>query len=111
MMNNVTLVGRTVKDVELRYTQGENSKAVATITLAVNRDYKNQQGQVEADFPQVVLWGKQAETFANFVKKGDRVGIVGQLRTRSYGEEGNKTYVTEVLASSFSSLQDKKPQQ
>jgi len=108
MMNRTVLVGRTTKDVELRYTQ--SGKAVATVTLAVQRNFKNQAGEYEADFPQVVIWGKQAEAVANYVKKGHMVGFEGQLRTRSYGEEGNKTYVTEVLADNFTFL-EKKPVQ
>ena len=108
MMNNVTLVGRTTKDVELRYTS--NGKAVATVTLAVNRSYKNDKGEREADFPQVVIWGKQAEAFADYVKKGHMVGVQGDLRTRSYENQETKkqVYVTEVLADHFTFLEGKK---
>ncbi|QOR56274.1 single strand DNA binding protein [Bacillus phage DLc1] len=105
MMNRTVLVGRLTKDADLRYTP--NGKAVATVTLAVQRNFKNQAGEYEADFPQVVIWGKQAETVANFVKKGHMVGFEGQLRTRSYGEGDAKRYVTEVLADNFTFLEKK----
>ncbi|AZU99777.1 ssDNA-binding protein [Bacillus phage DK2] len=107
MMNKVILVGRTVKEGDLRYTA--NGKAVYSNTLAVNRDYVQEGKEREADFPQIVIWGKQAENFANYVKKGDRVGVEGQLRTRSFdGQDGKKVYVTEVLVEKFTFLQDKK---
>ncbi|AZU99729.1 single-strand binding protein [Bacillus phage DK1] len=112
MMNKVILVGRTVKEGELRYTT--SGKAVYSNTLAVNRDYVQEGKEREADFPQIVIWGKQAENFANYVKKGDRVGVEGQLRTRSFDElkdgqpTGKKVYVTEVLVEKFTFLQDKK---
>ena len=110
-MNNVNLIGRTTKDAEIRYTNGENSKAVATTTIAVNRNFENSQGQREADFIQVVLWGKRAEAFANYVKKGHQVGVTGELRTRNYENESKqKVYVTEVLVSDFTFL-EKKPVQ
>lgn len=106
-MNNVSLIGRTTKDAEIRYTQGENSKAVATTTIAVNRNFENSQGQREADFIQVVIWGKRAEAFANYVKKGHQVGVTGELRTRNYENNGHKVYVTEVLVSDFTFLEKK----
>ncbi|WCR32932.1 ssDNA-binding protein [Bacillus phage BC-5] len=108
MMNKVILVGRTVKEGDLRYTT-TNGKAVYSNTLAVNRDYVQEGKEREADFPQIVIWGKQAENFANYVKKGDRVGVEGQLRTRNYEDQnGNKVYVTEVLVEKFTFLQDKR---
>jgi len=107
IMNNVSLIGRTTKDAEIRYTQGENSKAVATTTIAVNRNFENSQGQREADFIQVVIWGKRAEAFANYVKKGHQVGVTGELRTRNYENNGHKVYVTEVLVSDFTFLEKK----
>ena len=96
-MNNVTLVGRLTNDVELRYTQ--QGKAVATFNLAVQREFKNQDNVYEADFPQVVVWGKPAETLANYTKKGSLIGITGRLQTRSYErQDGSRAYVTEVVA-------------
>lgn len=95
-MNNVTLVGRLTEDVELRYTPG--GKAVATFNLAVQRDFKNQDNVYEVDFPRIVVWGKQAETLANYTGKGSLIGIKGRLQTRSYEQEGRRVYVTEVVA-------------
>lgn len=82
MINNVTLVGRLTKDPDLRYTS--SGKAVAGFTLAVNRRFTNQAGQREADYIQCVIWGKSAETLANYAKKGSLIGIVGRLQSRSY---------------------------
>ncbi|AQY55081.1 single stranded DNA binding protein [Geobacillus phage TP-84] len=96
-MNNVTLVGRLTNDVELRYTQ--QGKAVATFNLAVQREFKNQDNVYEVDFPQIVVWGKPAETLANYTKKGSLIGITGRLQTRSYErQDGSRVYVTEVVA-------------
>ena len=72
MINNVVLVGRTTRDAELRYTL--QNQAVATFTLAVNRNFKNQSGEREADFINVVIWRQQAENLANWAKKGTLIG-------------------------------------
>lgn len=99
-MNNVQLVGRLTKDVELRYTP--NGKANARITVAVNRRFKNPQGETEADFISVVLWGQQAEFAANNVVKGNRVSVVGRIQTGSYeGQDGKRVYTTDVVAEQF----------
>jgi len=96
-MNKVVLVGRLTKDPELRFTPG-TGKAVATFTLAVNRRFKSQ-GQPEADFIPIVVWGKQAENTANYVGKGRMVGIGGSIQTRSYeAKDGTRRYVTEIVA-------------
>ncbi|AGI10608.1 single-strand binding protein [Bacillus phage MG-B1] len=111
IMNNVNLIGRTTKESDLRFTP--EGKAVATVTLAVNRNFENAKGEREADFIQVVIWGKRAEAFANHVKKGHQVGVTGELRTRNYDEmkdgqpTGKKVYVTEVLVSDFTFLEKK----
>lgn len=106
IMNNVNLIGRTTKDGELRYTP--EGKAVMTTTIAVNRNFENAKGEREADFIQVVIWGKRGEAFANYVKKGHQVGVTGELRTRNYeGQDGKKVYVTEVLVSDFTFLEKK----
>lgn len=99
-MNNVQLVGRLTKDVELRYTP--NGKANARITVAINRRFKNPQGEAEADFISVVLWGQQAEFAANNVAKGNRVSVVGRIQTGSYeGSDGKRVYTTDVVAEQF----------
>ncbi|KXF70042.1 single-stranded DNA-binding protein [Enterococcus faecalis] len=106
MINNVTLIGRATKEPDLRYTA--NGIAVATFTLAVNRNYKNQNGDREADFINCVIWRKPAETFANYVRKGTLVGIVGRIQTRFYeNQQGQRVYVTEVIVESFQLLESR----
>lgn len=106
MINNVVLVGRTTKDFELRYTP--NQVAVATGTLAVNRNRKNQNGEREADFINIVLWNQMAENFANWAKKGALVGITGRIQTRNYeNQQGQRVYVTEVVADGFQLLESR----
>lgn len=106
MINAVTLVGRLTKDVDLRYTQ--SGKAVGNFTLAVNRPFKNAQGEQEADFINCTSWGKQAENLANYMKKGSQVGIVGRIQTRSYeNNDGKRVFVTEVVADQVSFLESK----
>ncbi|MBY0596141.1 single-stranded DNA-binding protein [Bacillus bingmayongensis] len=102
-LNRVILVGRLTKDPDLRYTP--NGVAVATFTLAVNRPFTNQ-GQREADFISVVVWRKQAENVANYLKKGSLAGVDGRLQTRNYdGQDGKRIYVTEVVAESVQFLE------
>lgn len=106
MINNVVLIGRLTRDAELRYTP--SNIAVATFNLAVNRNFKNDNGDREADFINVVMWRQQAENFANWVKKGNLVGITGPIQTRSYdNQQGQRVYVTEVVAESFQILEKK----
>ncbi|HFI0115529.1 TPA: single-stranded DNA-binding protein [Streptococcus suis] len=105
MINNVVLVGRLTRDVELRYTP--SNQAVATFTLAVNRNFKNQStGEREADFINCVMWRQQAENLANWTKKGHLIGITGRIQTRSYdNQQGQRVHVTEVVAESFQVLE------
>ena len=106
MINNVVLIGRLTRDAELRYTP--SNIAVATFNLAVNRNFKNDNGDREADFINVVMWRQPAENFANWVKKGNLVGITGRIQTRSYNnQQGQRVYVTEVVAESFQILEKK----
>lgn len=105
-INNVVLVGRMTRDAELRYTP--SNVAVATLTLAVNRPFKNQNGEHEADFINVVIWRQQAENLANWAKKGAQIGITGRIQTRSYdNQQGQRVYVTEVVAESFQLLESR----
>ncbi|MGH1707816.1 single-stranded DNA-binding protein [Enterococcus gallinarum] len=107
MINNLTLVGRLTKDPDLKYTG--NGTAVATFTLAVNRNFTNQSGEREADFINCVIWRKSAETLANYAKKGVLIGVTGRIQTRSYdNQQGQKVYVTEVIADNFQLLESKK---
>ena len=104
MLNSTCLVGRLTKDAELRYTP--NNQAVATFTLAVNRNFKSQNGEREADFINCVIWRQQAENLANWCKKGALIGITGRIQTRSYeNQQGQRVYVTEVVADNFQLLE------
>lgn len=104
MLNNVVLVGRMTKDAELRYTP--SNQAVATFSLAVNRNFKSQNGECEADFINCVIWRQQAENLANWAKKGALIGITGRIQTRSYeNQQGQRVYVTEVVAEKFQLLE------
>lgn len=96
-MNKIILLGRLSKDVEVRYTQANNTM-VASFTLAVNRRFK-QEGQPDADFINIAAWSKLAEFCSKYFKKGQQVSIVGRLQTRTWEDEnGQKRYVTEVVA-------------
>lgn len=106
MINNVVLVGRMTRDAELRYTP--SNQAVATFSLAVNRNFKNQAGEREADFINCVIWRQQAENLANWAKKGALVGITGRIQTRNYeNQQGQRIYVTEVIAENFQILESR----
>ena len=95
------------KDAELRYTP--NNQAVATFSLAVNRNFKSQNGEREADFINCVIWRQQAENLANWAKKGALIGITGRIQTRSYeNQQGQRVYVTEVVAENFQLLESQK---
>ncbi|HGA2151782.1 TPA: single-stranded DNA-binding protein, partial [Streptococcus agalactiae] len=110
MINNIVLVGRMTKDAELRYTP--SNQAVATFSLAVNRNFKNQSGEREADFINCVIWRQQAENLANWAKKGALVGITGRIQTRNYeNQQGQRIYVTEVVAENFQLLESRNSQQ
>lgn len=104
MINNVVLVGRLTRDPELRYTP--SNVAVATFSLAVNRNFKNQAGDREADFINCMIWRKPAELLSEWCKKGNLVAITGSIQTRSYeNQQGQRVYVTEVVAESFQLLE------
>lgn len=106
MINNVVLIGRMTRDAELRYTP--NNIATASFTLAVNRNFKNQEGEREADFINCVIWRQQAENLANWAKKGALVGITGRIQTRNYdNQQGQRVYVTEVIADAFQLLESR----
>lgn len=105
-MNNVSLIGRLTKDPDLRYTS--SGMAVATFSLAVQRSFRNKEGNYEADFINCVCWNKSGETLANHVKKGQRIGVTGRIQTRNYeNEQGNRVYVTEVVVEGFTFLEKK----
>jgi len=109
MLNRVILIGRLTKDPELRYTP--NGVAVTTFTLAVERNYTNQQGQREADFINIVTWRNLAETVANYLKKGRLIAVEGRIQIRNYeNNEGKRVYVTEVVADNVRFLESKNSQ-
>lgn len=105
-MNTVQLVGRLTREVDLRFTS--NGTAVGTFTLAVNRNFTNQQGEREADFIRCVIWRKAAENLANFTRKGSQIGVEGRIQTRSYdNQQGERVYMTEVVVNNFHLLEPK----
>lgn len=106
MINNVVLVGRLVRNADLKHTS--SNQAVASFTLAVNRNFKNQSGEREADFINCIMWRKQAENFVEWTQKGMLVGITGRIQTRNYeNQQGQRVYVTEVVADSFQVLESR----
>lgn len=105
-MNKVTLLGRLVKDPDVKYTQ--TGKVVAQFTLAVDRPFKTPDGQKEADFIPVVVWGKAAELVGNSCQKGHRLLVDGRLQIRSYdAKDGTKRWVTEIIANSVEFIERK----
>jgi len=96
-MNKVFMIGNLSKDVDLRTTQ--SGKAVATLTIAVNRRFKGQDGEKVTDFFTVVAWNQLGEMCGKYLAKGKKVAVSGELQTRSYGaKDGSKRYVTEIVA-------------
>lgn len=103
MINRIVLVGRLVEKPELRYTG--NGVAVAHFTLAVDRPFKNQQGERETDFIDIVAWRSTAEFAANYLDRGRWAAVDGRLQLRSYQtQEGRTRKVTEVIADSVQSV-------
>lgn len=104
MLNRALMTGRLTRDPELRYTS--SGTAVVQATLAVDRQFKNQQGERDADFINIVIWRKAAENFANFTHKGSLVGIDGRIQTRNYeNKQGQRVFVTEINVDNFSLLE------
>lgn len=106
MLNQIVIVGRLVKDPELRKT--DTGKNVTNITLAVPRNYKNQNGEYETDFIDCTLWTGIAENTTTYCKKGDLLGVKGRVQTRVYEQEESKKYITEVIAEKVTFLTSKK---
>lgn len=109
-MNNVVLIGRLVRDPELKYLQ--SGTANTTFTLAVNKNLsKDKKQEMEsnnqptADFIRIVVWGKMAESCANYLAKGRLVGIQGRIQTGSYDKDGTKVYTTDIVASQVEFLE------
>ena len=107
MINTITIIGRLVRNPELRYTG--SGTAVASFTLAVERPFTNAQGERETDFVSCVVWKKPAENLANFTRKGSLIAVAGRIQTRNYtNNEGRKVYITEVVAENIQYLDSKK---
>lgn len=105
-MNKVILVGRLCRDPDLKNTT--TGRSVATFTLAVDRRFKNKDGQKEADFVPIVVWGKQAEFAGQYLSKGSQIGVSGRLQVRSYdAQDGQRRYVTEVVADEINFISTK----
>lgn len=99
-MNRVMLIGRLTAKPELRYT-GSNVP-YARFTVAVNRQFNNQDGNREADFINIIVWRKQAEVICNYFDKGNQIAIEGRLQTGSYdAQDGSKRYTTDVVLDQF----------
>ena len=97
-MNKVILMGRLTRDPEVRYTQTNNT-LVASFSLAVNRRFVRQGEERQADFINIVAWNKTGEFCSKYFKKGQQVGVIGRIQTRSWDDEqGQKRYATEVIA-------------
>lgn len=96
MLNRVVLVGRITKEIEMKYSQ--SGKAYAKFTLAVNRTFKDANGEQRADFIQIAVFGKTAENTADYCKKGSLVGVDGRIQTGSYEKDNVRIYTTDVIA-------------
>lgn len=106
MINRAVVCGRLVRDPELRRTQ--NGTPVTSFTLAVNRTFKNADGQQEADFLNCVAWNKTAEIVEQYCSKGNLVGVEGRLQSRSYQDnQGNNRTVVEIIADQVQFMQSK----
>lgn len=109
MINNVTLVGRLVAPPDLRKTPNNVSSLQGT--LAVNRNFKNENGDREADFINFQAWRGTADIIAQYCSKGSLIGLTGRIQVRSYEKDGQRRYVTEVVAESVALLESRNSQQ
>lgn len=106
MLNVVALTGRLTRDLELKQTQSGIS--VLSFTLAVNRKFKNANGDQETDFINCTAWRQTAETMAKFLSKGSLVGVEGRIETGSYERDGQRVFTTEVVVDNFTFLETKR---
>lgn len=105
-MNNVQLIGRLTKDPELRYSTGNNQTAICRFALAINSGYGDNQ---RTDYPNIVVFGRQAENCEKFLTKGSLCAITGRIQTGSYTNRDNqKVYTTDVIATSVEFLSSNK---
>ena len=110
-MNRIFLIGRLTKDPETKVFEA-TGRTVTRFTLAVDRTYKNSNGEKETDFIPIVLWGKRAEVISEYMKKGNLISLSGKLQTRSYVDNnGDKKYIAEVLTDEFQFIDSKKQEE
>jgi len=95
-MNKAILIGRLTRDPELTKTNTDLS--VCKFTLAINRNFKDKDGNEQTDFIPIVVWRNQAENCAKYLKKGSQCAVTGTIQTRSYDKDGEKRYITEIVA-------------
>lgn len=106
MLNKVVLIGRLTREPDMRFTQSQ--RAVCSFNLAVNRNFTTQGGEREADFINVVSWGKTAENVSKYLNKGSLVAVDGRIQTRNYDNaQGQRVYVTEVVAENVTFLESR----
>ena len=97
-MNKVVLIGRLTKDPEIRYSTGENATAIARFSVAVNRRFKNAEGNYDADFINCVAFGKTAEFIEKYFAKGSMIALSGRIQTGSYtNKDGARVYTTDIV--------------
>jgi single-strand DNA-binding protein len=110
-MNKTVLIGRSTKDADVRYSQGDKPMAIARISLAVDRKFK-QEGQPTADFINCIAFGKTAEVIEKYVVKGTKIAVVGRIQTGSYtNKDGQKVYTTDVMIEDFEFCESRNSQQ
>lgn len=110
-MNKTILIGRSTKDADVRYSQGEKSMAIARISLAVDRKFK-QEGQPTADFINCIAFGKTAEVIEKYVTKGTKIAVCGHIQTGSYtNKDGQKVYTTDVVIDELEFCESRSSQQ
>lgn len=106
-MNKALLIGRLVKDPELKMTE-TSKREVCQFTIAVNRPYTNEDGERQADFINCVVWDKLAENLSKYQKKGNQIAVEGRIQTRNYEDkDGKRVYVTEIIATNITFLDSK----
>lgn len=108
MINQTVLVGRITRDPELKRTQSNIS--YVRFTLAVNRSFKDESGETQADFISCIAWRTQAENLARFMKQGSQIGLVGRIQTGSYESDKGTIYTTDVVADNIQFLESKPKQ-
>ena len=107
-MNKVILMGRLTRDVETRWSQGNEPMAISRYTLAVDRRGKKDGDEQTADFINCVAFGRAGEFAEKYFHKGDRIGVFGSIRTGSYEKDGKKITTFDIVVDEIEFLQDKK---